>query len=75
MVTSKASKIQSHPLQSSGKTKKNSYTEPPFPEEQVVMTNNRFFGFYLDAWNYCVKHNIDIKKIFRYDWKTWEVRA
>ena len=67
-----ATNIHSHPLNPSSKKKK---PKPVAVEEQIVMTNNRFFNFYLDAWNYCVKHNIDIKRIFRYDWKTWEVKA
>ena len=43
--------------------------------EKVVepMAENKMFNFYLDAWNYCRQHNIDMKRIRKVDWKTWEV--
>jgi len=40
-------------------------------EENTV--NEKYFTFYLDAWNYCRKHDIDIKKIKKVDFKTWEI--
>jgi len=43
--------------------------------EKVVepMAENKMLNFYLDAWNYCRQHNIDMKRIRKVDWKTWEV--
>lgn len=32
------------------------------------------FAFYLEAWLYCYKNNIDTKKIYRKDWKTWALK-
>lgn len=60
--TSKDSKIQSQPSNTSNKDN----VEP-------VVSDNKLFNFYLDAWNYCRQHNIDLKRIRKVDWKTWEV--
>lgn len=38
------------------------------------MIEVRDFTFFLDAWNFCFKHNINWKKsIKRKDWNTWAV--
>lgn len=60
--TSKKSKVELQILD----TLPNDSTEP-------VMTDNKIFNFYLDAWNYCRVHDIDMKRIRKVDWKTWEV--
>jgi hypothetical protein len=31
------------------------------------------FAFYLDAWLYCVKNNIQLDAIRRRNWDIWEV--
>ena len=64
-LTSKESKIQSQTSKTSNQC--NVETGAPF------MTDNKLFNFYLDAWNYCRQHNIDLKRIRKVDWKTWEV--
>jgi hypothetical protein len=35
----------------------------------------RYFDFYLDAWNYCIAHKINVKRIVRLDWDSWGVTA
>ena len=32
------------------------------------------FFFFLDAWQYCYKHNAPPTSIKRKDWKTWTVQ-
>lgn len=51
------------------------FNKDELPTEKVneSMSENKIFNFYLDAWNYCRQHNIDLKRIRKVDWKTWEV--
>ena len=45
----------------------------PSANVEPVVSDNKLFNFYLDAWNYCRQHNIDLKRIRKVDWKTWKV--
>lgn len=43
-------------------------------QEEVEFTmSEKLFTYYLDAWNYCRKHDINIKRIKKVNFKTWEI--
>jgi len=37
------------------------------------MKDLKEFSFYLDAWNYCRMHNLDLSKIVKKDFRTWNI--
>lgn len=41
--------------------------------DRALLAPNEF-AFYLDAWVYCFKNKIELKKIQRKSWEVWEVQ-
>lgn len=40
--------------------------------DRSLLPSNQF-PYYLEAWTYCRKNNIDLAKIRRKNWNIWEV--
>jgi hypothetical protein len=43
--------------------------EPPIE----ILEEEMLFSFYLDAWNFCMKNKIDLGRIRKVDFRTWEI--